>query len=155
MRLLLERLLVKVCHLGLLSPSLISQRLSGHGWLCLFHLLRLSCWGEPPGKEAMMLASDNSAFRIKHTFFQLLRLSLVAMIYPNMLSGRQNKPLAPPQLNLVDGGVMSKWRLPFVPSLGRILIVSGIMWFSEGIRRRWSGLGGGEGQKLRADLTCE
>ena len=72
-----------------------------------------------------------------------------------MLSGRQNKPLAPPQLPLVNRGVVSKRRLPFVPALWRMLLVSGILWFSEGIRRRWSGLEGGKGQNLNADLTCE
>ena len=103
----------------------------------------------------MMLASDNSAFRIIYNFFQLSRLSLVAVVYPNMLSGRQNKPLAPPQLSLVNRGVVSERRLSFVPSLWRMLLVSGILWFSEGIRRRWSGLEGGKGQNLNADLTCE
>ena len=77
------------------------------------------------------------------------------MIYPNMLSGRQNKPLAPPQLPLVKRGIMSKRRLPFVAALGRMLLVSGMLWFSEGTRRRWRGLGGGEGQRLRADFACE
>ena len=79
----------------------------------------------------------------------------MAVVYPNMLSGRQNKPLAPPQLPLVNRGVVSKRRLPFVPALWRMLLVSGILWFSEGTRSRWRGLGGGEGQTLRADIVCE
>ena len=52
-----------------------------------------------------------------------VKLSLVAVKDPNMLSGRQNKPLAPPQLPLVNRGVVDGRLPPFVAVLGRILIV--------------------------------
>ena len=42
----------------------------------------------------------------KQCLDQLKKLSLVASKHPNMLSGRQNKPPAPPQLPLVYGGVV-------------------------------------------------